>query len=262
MTKLIEGIEQFTGKEHLELAGKGLEADKESIRRCIQSFPYWLANHCYTRDPRQKGKKRTIFWDPVNYEYMYHIAEQMPLHRRQAYPKSRQMGMSWLVMAFALWNTQFTRPFNTYVISQKKADSQKLIDRAKFMYLNQSLNHELLKHVAYARMDKGTMGTASAIQFYPPWQEYKYGFPKKAIPPNRVIVSKMEALSRDPDDVRGKTASLVIYDEAAHNEDAEEGYGAIDPSLGDGGTIIFLSSANGKNFFYRTCFDIVDEEAV
>jgi hypothetical protein len=44
-------------------------------------------------------------------------------------------------------------------------------------------------------------------------------------------------------------------DEAAFQDKAEKTYEAVKPSLGSSGKLIVISTANGREWFYRTVYD-------
>lgn len=137
--------------------------------------------------------------------------------------KARQLGISWLVCAYALWLCLFkpNRLVLTFSIGQEEANE--MMRRITAMY--DRLSPELQRdHPTTKRnTEEITWVNGSAIHALP---------------------SRKSAGS-------GYTASLIILDEFAKNENASKLYTAVKPTIDGGGKMIILSTANGAgNLFH------------
>ena len=144
-----------------------------------------------------------------------------PLHNRHIILKARQLGISWLMAGYALHTAMFQSGANVLMLSLHQPEASALLDKARHMWRN--LPQPLRPTI--------TKDNESLIQF-------KSG-------------NKIQALPSTQNAGRSETASLVIVDEAAHQEYAEENYGAYKPTVDGGGKLVVLSTANGRGNFYH-----------
>ena len=209
----------------------------------------------FTQDQHRQELPARPFPKFKHAPYLYRAWDVMMENKKVAFPKSRQMMLTWVVCCFALWQAQFQRNSYWFFISQKQKKANNLIARTKFIYQHQPFRREVLDLIHTITWNYRDIGTRSVIPFYPPADEIrKFGYAN--------VQSKLEALSEDSDDIRMETATGVIFDEVAFQEGAEDNHKAILPTLGETGWLIDVSSPNGKNHFYRLCYDLDEEEVV
>ena len=84
----------------------------------------------------------------------------------------------------------------------------------------------------------------------PEWmrQDYKPAEGRIQYPNGSII----QALSGGADKIRGKTASLIIEDEMAHQEDQAGVWTAVAPLVQKGAKIVLCSSPNGASNMFAT----------
>jgi hypothetical protein len=139
--------------------------------------------------------------------------------------KARQLGISWLVCAYAVWLCLYRPSRLVLFFSIGQGEANEMMRRATAIYwrlspeLRASLPKPIKDNTEELRFDNG-----SAIQSLP---------------------SRKSAGS-------SYTASLIVLDEFAKNENAEALYTAVKPTIDGGGRMIVLSTAHGAgNLFYR-----------
>lgn len=140
--------------------------------------------------------------------------------------KSRQMGISTLVSAYALWLMLFHNDKSVVVISRTQAATKDIVTKVKFASerLPSWLKVPLIEN------------NALSIRF-------KNG-------------SNIKAVSSAAGSARGNAASLIILDEAAFIPDANEVWVAANATTSTGGKSIILSTPNGiGDFFHKMWSD-------
>jgi hypothetical protein len=150
--------------------------------------------------------------------------------------KSRQIGCSWLSMAYAVWKTIFFADMSVLVLSAKERYAIELLKKAKFIFrklpgfLRPSLLKDTQSEMAFefSVIEDGTKFTAD---------------------------SNIVSLTTTGDSGRSFSASLVIIDEAAYIPNAEQVWASVLPTTTLGGQILILSTPNGisgdGSFFHR-----------
>lgn len=129
--------------------------------------------------------------------------------------KARQLGLSWLLAAYALY-TAFEPGSEILLLSQTEKDAKKLLAKVKFIF--RKLPEPLRPRVG--------VNNQSTLEF-------------------PALESVIQALPSTEMAGRGSTARLVVADEHAFHQWAEENMAAIDPTIEAGGQLISCSSANG-----------------
>lgn len=133
--------------------------------------------------------------------------------------KSRQMGISTLTAGIALHNMIFKEDFKILVIATKQDVAKNLVQKVQIMW-----------------------------EFLPPF--LKQGL--NIVNNNKLSLvfsngSEITAVSSNPDATRSHALSLLIFDEMAHCDYADEIWTAAQATLSTGGNAILLSSPNGQS---------------
>ena len=146
-------------------------------------------------------------------------------HRLIMVLKARQLGISWLCCGFALWLCLFHPGKVVLLFSMGQDDANELLRRVKVLHERlPAWLREALPSVEKSNSTEFGFGNASRVESHPATQGAG----------------------------RGRTASLVILDEAAHLQWATSLYVALKPVIDGGGRLIVLSTANGiGNLFHR-----------
>lgn len=139
--------------------------------------------------------------------------------------KARQLGISWLLLAYALWLCLFRAGRLALVFSIGQAEANEMLRRVHVMYWRLPANiRAALPSVLKDNTEELAWGNGSRVL---------------SLPARKTAGS-------------GYTASLVILDEFAKNPWAREIYTAVKPTIDGGGKMIILSSAHGAgNLFHE-----------
>jgi hypothetical protein len=162
--------------------------------------------------------------------------QQFREHRLNIVLKARQLGLTWLALAFAVWCILFNAGYKVVALSKTELDAKELIRRVEFIlrYLPSWLIREKCKDNA------GWTGlmwesTALTITIYHAGKED----------------AKFTSMSASPDSGRSFTANLVIIDEWAFQQFATQIFAAAYPTINrpSGGKVIGLSTAKRLTLF-------------
>lgn len=205
-------------------------AQELELNRCIKDPYYFLTHFCYTHDEHWQHKKLPSPYNLIpKKEYIQDICDIFQTEDLIAIEKTRQMMASWIFCGLALWDTMFKEGRRTFMMSKKEKDANALVERCKFMY------SKLPQHF----QDKYKRDPEKYLEMR--WS-------KK----NNII----QGVPEGADQVRSYTSSLIIMDEAAFQDKAEKVVEAAQPSLQGGGKLVMISTANGKEYFYRIIYDV------
>ena len=152
-------------------------------------------------------------------------------HRFNIVLKSRQLGLSTLVAAYAVWQAVFYKEKNILIIATKLAVAQNFIRKVK-TYLK-SMPKWLLVPVITANNKQQV--------------EFSNGSQIKAVPTSE-------------DAGRSEALSLLIVDEAAFVRNFDELWMGLYPTLSTGGRAILLSTPNGVGGQYHEIYTKADRK--
>ena len=154
-------------------------------------------------------------------------------HRFNIVLKSRQLGLSTITAAFALWRAMFYREKNVLVIATKMAVATNFVRKVKTML------EGLPKWLVVPDI---TSETKTSIEF-------SNGSIVKSVPTSE-------------DAGRSEALSLLIIDEAAFIRNFEELWKGLYPTLSTGGSAIVLSTPNGVgNQYHRLWVDAEESKS-
>lgn len=187
--------------------------------RCATDPWYFITQYGWVQD-RQKGDIPFEAWPHL--ELLVTLIQQ---EDRLCILKARQLGVTWVFVGLTLWYGLFQPNANVVVFSKTGREAIKFGTRVKFMY--SKLPEFLQLPMGKANEDLITFPTmGSELNFLPP----------------------------APGTGRSESASLVILDEWAFQEYAEENLTAILPIV-EYGKLVGISTANGMvNTFAETYF--------
>jgi len=196
----------------------------KEIVKCGKNPDYFFKNYLKIQHP----VKGLI---PFNtYKFQDECVDDFIQHRFNVVLKSRQLGMSTLVAAYAVWLGIFQREKNILIIATKLAVAQNFIIKVKTML--RSLPKWLL-------LPEIVANNKQMIQF-------SHGSQIKAIPTSE-------------DAGRSEALSLLIVDEAAFVRNFDTIWTGIYPTISTGGRVIILSTPNGVGGQYHKLY--TDAEA-
>ena len=158
---------------------------------------------------------RTIPWE--RWEYLDNLLDTFLKEKDVVILKARQLGISWLVCAYALWKAVFFENAKVLIFSMGQNESWEMLRKIRFMY--NALPAPLKKRISSDRKD--------SIEFSD----------------NN---SKILAMPSTEHAGTSYTASLVIRDELDKHPYAMENFAAVGPTVDAGGQMIDLSTRDKK----------------
>ena len=159
--------------------------------------------------------------DIIPYELWPHLverAESWEAGQSEIVLKARQLGLTWLAAAYAVWRCRQPNA-RGLLLSQGQDYATEILRKAK------SINDNHLTH----RMGYRKVNVHEA--------HFEGG-------------GQLLTLPSTPDAGRGYTASFIIVDEAAAHPHAMANYAAYRPTVGDGGQLLMLSTSQGPGGFF------------
>lgn len=195
---------------------------KEIIRaeyeKCASEVDYFITRYAYITHPI---RGRVLF---NLYPFQRTTLKLFQKHDYTIINKSRQLGISTLMAGYALWLMLFSKDKTVLVIATKQITAQNMVEKVKFMYHN-----------------------------LPSWFRLKRPLVDSALSLKLFNNSQIIASSASPDAARSYAVSLLVIDETAFIDNAENIYTAIKPTIATGGKCMIASTPNGVgNFFHST----------
>lgn len=159
------------------------------------------------------------------YEYQKTIIKTITEHRRMAVNTSRQAGKTTTAVAVILHYVLFQDHKTVALLANKGDAAREILDRIKIAY--EALPKWLQQGVI--EWNKGSV-------------EFENG-------------CKIIAGATSSSAIRGKSISFLYIDETAFVENWDEFFASVFPTISSGNTtkILFTSTPNGLNHFYKTC---------
>ena len=185
--------------------------------KCAKDPAYFMKKYCHIQHPT---RGRILF-------ALYPFQEKvLHLFRDNDYIitlKSRQLGISTLASAYALWLMIFHKDKNVLALATTQATARNLVSKTIFMY------DQLPKWLRLPSVEKNKLSL-----------RLKNG-------------SKIQAKSSNADAARSEAVSLLLIDEAAFIDNIDETFAAAQQTLATGGQCMALSTPNGiGNWFHQT----------
>lgn len=212
----------------LDLADDELEDRIDRLRRAevlriVERHPVNLAKFvsCFDSERLEEFK----FGEP-GWEWQQDLLQFWMDSPKSIVLKCRQIGITWLAGLWALHNLQFQPGSRSLWVSINEKEASKAINRIWDM--RESLPKWLLQGTKVLKPARGARPTGE-IQVQHPGGR----------------VSTVVALPSTPKAGRGETAKLVVLDEFAFQEYAEDTWTAVLPTAAKGGNIVIISTANG-----------------
>jgi hypothetical protein len=181
------------------------------VRRCRASLAHFCNNYCHIL----ASDDRAGAWVPFRlWPAQEEVAHDLEAHREIVALKARQLGLTWLVIAFALQRLLF-HPIATVLLFSKRDDeARELLDfrlREMFRRLPQWMRTEALAADTTHKLE---------------------------------LPGGSRALAFSTTGGRSYTATLAVIDEADHVPDLERMLAAVKPTVDAGGRLVLLSTAD------------------
>lgn len=165
------------------------------------------------------------------FDYQQEVLTAFRENRYLVVLKARQLGLTTVAMAYALWMLLFRPGSNIVLVSKNQTTADKALELLDFMY-------QFLPESIKAR---GPQPENSAAK------HHSYRFADG-------MVSQITSYAATKTVAAGQTASLVLWDEAALAEYQEEVLRTLMPTTDAGGRMIVFSTARGGHNMFAQLF--------
>ena len=204
------------------------------IDKCRKSFLYFCESFCKIKHANAGIIPFKLF------PYQRDSIAAFKKFNRVIYLKCRQSGISTLTGAYALWVAMFYPNKKVLIVSKRDEDAMSYLDRnIKFVY-------EQLPEFFWQVFGDPRSGSAKKYDACKGWNEHTITF---------FHGSEIRSLTSSKDTLRSNSAALVIIDEAAFIPDMEQMWTAGQPTLMHGGSVIVISTTNGRGNWYSNTID-------
>lgn len=177
-----------------------------------------MRKYCNIQHPTRGRVKFNLF------PFQVDTLKQFDEHRFKIILKARQLGISTLVAAYALWKMIFNSDFNVLVVAVNQEVAKNLVTKVKVMY--KGLPTWIKNTIKTEEDNKLTLRFSNG--------------------------SQIKAVAATESAGRSEGLSLLIIDEAAFIEKIEKIWTSAYATLSTGGSAIVLSSPNGiGNWFHK-----------
>jgi hypothetical protein len=200
----------------IELARLGIDAPPDAPLS-PPAIASWIASCVTIEDPQREPSIIPFDVWPAQAQ----LLGDLQTTRQLIILKARQLGITWLVLAYALWLCLFHASKTVIIISKDQESANETIKRARGMFtrLKQQPQTLAIDNVGEIAWSNG---------------------------------SRIKAFASSSDAGSSFTGSLLILDELAKNPKAPDIYTSAKPTIDDGGAVVILSTAKGKeNIFHR-----------
>ena len=161
--------------------------------------------------------------------HLYYICEIWQRESRLIIPKSRQLTLTWEMVALYLHDAMFFPSRLNLIQSKKEEDADEVLERGYTIY----------QHLP---------------QFMKSWQPLVGERKTHCLMKFSRNRSRLLAIPEGPDHIRGLTPTGLLSDETVYQDDVEKMLAAASPALADHGRLTMLSSA-GPSHFENIAFD-------
>lgn len=168
-------------------------------KKCALDPVYFMRKYCKIQHP-VRGK---ILFNL--YDFQEDLLKDLHEHRFNIILKGRQLGISTISAAYALWKMTFNSDFNVLVIATNQDVAKNLVTKVRVMYDN-----------------------------LPTWMRAKYDEHNK-LSLRFKNGSQIKAASSNSEAGRSEALSLLVIDEAAFIKNARTIWTAAQPTLSAGG---------------------------
>jgi hypothetical protein len=219
---------------------------RQERRKCAEDCGYFIEKYVRIEDRdealRDKEGEAGISIPFTLWEGQKGVLKDFLTSRLLILLKARQLGLTWLVLAYAVWRMIFFPGYQVVALSKKETpDAKELVRRVKFIF--SALPDWMIKEKKKGAESLVWEATALSVTVSHPGKEPS------------VLIS----MSSSPDAGRSFTANLVLLDEWAYQQWAEDIYTAAYPTINrpSGGQVIGLSTAARLTFFETVWKDAV-----
>jgi hypothetical protein len=193
---------------------------KAEYVKCAKDPVYFMKKYCLIQHPTKGKIPFKLF------PYQEELTNDIQANDRVVILKSRQLGISTLSAGYSLWMMLFQTDKNILVVAIDQNTSKNLVTKVNVMFEN-----------------------------LPSWLKMRTTERNK-LSLRLANGSQIKAVASSGTSGRSEALSLVIIDEAAFVDNAEELWASLQQTLSTGGRGVILSTPNGTgNFFHKLWMD-------
>ena len=214
-------MDQLRNSLSINTSGE-MRLQAQEIYNARLSFEYFIDSYCFIQDRITGGDIPFHLWPgqrkvvPIILDSTYTIVL-----------KARQLGLTWMIAAYALWRANFRFEELIVVISAKEELAIEFLDRVRYLFDRMPV--WMRSHI-YKR-------SGTEIHFA---KEEKDEKGQKIL---RGLNSQIKSLPSTPEAGQSKTISLLVLDESALNRYCSEIWSAAKPTLEHAqGQVIVISN--------------------
>ena len=211
------------------------EIEKEKARR---SCPHFIRQYVQIEDRDAPGLAVPFTLWPKQEDALHSFLQ----YRLTICLKARQLGLTWLALSYALWRIVFAPGYSVVALSKKEDDAKELVRRVRF----------ILRHLPPWMMQEKKQALSG-------WQGVTWEATALTITINHpgAEPSTFQSMTSAPDSGRSFTANLVLLDEWAFQQWAEQIWSAAYPTINrpTGGQVIGLSTMELGTLFHQIWVD-------
>ncbi|MCX6601168.1 MAG: hypothetical protein NT025_06365 [bacterium] len=187
-------------------------AEFQDLIRAARDPWIFLTRHVQTLDP-ERGVAHFPDW-----HYLHRLVGVACRERFLLVPKSRQMLVTWTMVALMVWRAMFRERGVLLFLSRNERCAEELLERARF----------ILDHLPGYMRPRLSSNSKEEIAF-------------------RTLGSRLLSLPASPNGPRMYSPSSVFWDEMAFTPYDEPIWAALKPALDSGGRFVGVSSSGGAN---------------
>lgn len=204
------------------------------IARCAESFSYFLFNYVVTKDEHDHNKPVKRVPDKAALRF---IADEMQHGEDiQCFAKSRQLMISWLLCAKAVWMALYHPHSRTCFQSKKLEDAAGMIYDTSPNVARASFIMAHLPKWMQVCLCEDNSGKRTTQPYSLDQRTFSYGSIKL---PNGAMV---EALAQGAAQIESKVPSFLISDESTLQEEWKSAWSAAMPCITGGGRAIAVAT--------------------
>ena len=221
--------------------------DRHEFERCARDVVHFTQAYCVIRHPL-RGAITFALWD-----WQADLLRTLARESLVIVLKARQLGVSELAAAYALWRARFVPGWLGLLVSRNQSDACDLLDRIGFMYDHlppwlQAAPPPRRRAVEQDDILDAPDPIDGLILRKRNSRVLEFGHQTEA----GNVPSRIQSLPATRGTGRGKPASWVFLDEWAHQPWQPQIFAAIKPTLATGGSLLGVSTANGVgNSFHQ-----------
>lgn len=219
-------------------------------RKMMRDKVYFIENYVYIENKDGGVNERSILFKL--FPEQQRVIKEINENKLNIIIKARQLGMTWLTLAYGLHEALKTKQFTMVVLSQTENYMQEAINRIEYMILR--LPKWFIKEYNKDTKDFNSMylyekHADEVIIYHPPGED---GVRIESIIKGFVSTEKA---------ARSITADYLLFDEWAYHEGAEAVFQAAYPTINrpDSGKFVGLSSNKRGSYFEDIVRDCMDE---